>query len=210
MAERDHLGVTISGLDELAKSLDELGKIGKRDAFKASLRKALKPMAATANSLAPVGSDPKPPNKRLRGSFVVRTALSRAQARKRGPKRYPVEVFVGSTRPHAHLIEFGHRLVKGRTRRGTITSRRIIRDKKGRIRTTIYDRKDNARAGLQIGNVRAIPMLRPAFDAHAKQAVRDFLGGIRREMRRVVARYTRQAERGKLSRGAKLAFKVDL
>ncbi len=211
MPEPDHLGVTITGIDSLSDMMQELGYIGTRSSFTAALRKAVKPIALEANIRAPRGpDDAKPLNKRLKGSFRV-GPLSRSQKRKRGPKRYPVEVFVGSTRAHAHLVEFGHRLVRGKTRKGTILKQHIIRDKRGRIRRrVILERADDATVGRVVGHVPPHPVLGPVMATHGKEATRTFFKLIGDEMRRTARRYRGQAERGKLSRGARQAFKVPL
>lgn len=176
----DHVGIAISGLDDLAKMFDAIGTVGTKQALGNALSKSLKPMAAEANRLAPENDeDVRPAGAvKLKGSVIIRSRLNRSQMRKRGGRREAVERFVGSTAPHALPIEFGHAIV--------------------------------TRDGEHVGNVPAQPFMRPAFDMHARSANRVFIGLIGKEIERVGRRYRRQAERGKLSKGARVAFKVPL
>lgn len=171
------IDVEITGLAELEKAFEALGRAGSKAALGAALRKAARPIADEANRLAPVGEDEdKPANKRLRGSFKVRSTLSKNQRRGR-EKRGLARVYVGSSAPHAHLYEFGHAQVHGRGQ-----NRRVIRHVPGR------------------------PILRPAFDMLKRQVAKSFGELVWQELLRVAKRYRRQAERGKLSRGARAAL----
>ena len=177
----DHIGVRIAGVDELNALLESIGTIGTKQAFGNALRKSVKPIADEANQLAPVDDSSTRPAgaPRLRGSYIVRSRLSKSQMRKRGGRRHAVEVFVGSSAPHAVLDEFGHMIV-------TKGSKRVV------------------------GHVAARPTLRTAFDMHARAANRTFFRLIGQEIERVARRFRRQAERGKLSKGARQAFRVPM
>ncbi|MGB0889858.1 MAG: hypothetical protein ACPGWS_06200, partial [Solirubrobacterales bacterium] len=87
--------------------------------------------------------------------------------------------------------EFGHELRK-----------RIAKGKPGAV--TLRGK----RATRRIGHVDAKPFMRPAFDRKHKESARLFFKHLGTETERVARRFARQAERGKLSRGAKRAFKV--
>jgi len=209
----DHVAVAITGLDELYKALDDLGTIGSKQVMTEALKVAAQPIADTARRLARVGTGPKSVFKKRIRDIEVRTTLSKSQMRKRGGRRAEAEVFVGSQAPHAHLIEFGHRLVKGRSRKGEILSHKILRVQTGRERGRFLRhivKRGPATFGRQIGRVRAYPFLRPAFDAHKGQLFTAFAREVGKRLGVVARRYAGQARRGKLSRGAQQAYRVEL
>ena len=174
----DHIGVEITGIKELTEMFEMLGVVGTKSVMESAWRKALKPMAEEANAIAPRGpDDDKNESKRLRGSYKIRTRLKASNMAQRGGRQHPAEMFVGSTRPHAHLVEFGHYIVRG-----------------GRV----------------VGFSPANATMRVAFDVHSRGATRTFFTLIGGEIERVARRYRRQAERGKLSKGARIAFKVPI
>lgn len=197
-AERDYLAAEISGIDALMEAFDAVGALGAKSAMQAAARNAVKPIAEEARRLAPRELESDSPL-RLADSIVVRATLPKSQKRKRGGKRHPVEMFVIATAPHSHLVEFGHRLVKARDEGRTSTRGRGARRRVVRVKTK-----------RQIGVVRPHPFMRPAFDAKKRQALGIFAREVGKQVQRVARRYARQAERGKLSRGARKAFKVEV
>lgn len=175
----DYIGIELSGAAELERAFDALGAVGSKQALERALVKAAQPIAEEARRLAPQGTAPKSPHKkRIATSILVRTRLAPSQMRKRGGRREFTEVFVGSSAPHAHLVEFGHAIV--------------------------------TRSGRVVGFAARRPFLRPAFDAQKIAAVKIFRDVLWQEMVRVARRYAGQAERGRLSRGAREVFRAEL
>jgi len=206
------LTLTVGGVGDLLEAFQAIGSIGTRDALRNALKRAMKPMKEAAEALAPVGTEERSVHKKkLRDSIIIRTTLSRSQKAKRGGKRAVAEVFLGSSAPHAHLVEFGHRQVVGKTRKGTAVEWDHRRDRQGRwIRHRVTKRADDAIAGKVVGHVPKHPFLRPAFDSRKGEAIKIFGQEIANEVKRVATRYGRQAAKGKLSRGAREAFSIGL
>jgi HK97 gp10 family phage protein len=212
----DYVRVTMSGLDDIEAMFKELGSVGTADVLRNSLKRALRPVAEEARRRAPKGTGTyerrradgsvetvKRPH--LAETIRISTRLSDSQMRRRGWKRGPIEAFVGSTSPYAHLIEFGHLLVK--VKRGELRKRKNS-GKGGRIKGVGFFRPVISRT--VVGHVAARPFLRPAFDAKRDEVRELFFKGLGAEVERVARRYAKQAERGKLSRGARIAFAKDI
>lgn len=185
----------LSGSAQLERNLREMGKALEKRVVRDALRKAAQPIAEDAGRRAPRGTGALVPRQRdlvkairkgkdpmsvarrprLADSMAVRSTLSRHQRRLRkssGRARAPVAVYVGPTVPHAHLIEFGHRLRK--------------RDKRGNLRT--------------VGFVGPRPFLRPAWDANKARIIGRIRPELAKAIDRAAKRLARQAKRGKLSR----------
>jgi len=177
VTERD-VGIDVQGLKELDEAFTALGLLGSKTTLRAALRKAAKPIAVEANLLAPTGDTDTLPQKRLKGSFVVRTTLNKSQ-RRQVERTGIARVYVGSTSPVAHLVEFGH-LVKSRGPH-----------RKGSTPTS----------GASF--VQPHPILRPAFDLQKQAVMGEFRRILWGEIARTAKRFRRQAERGKLSRAAR-------
>jgi len=192
------VSMSLSGVPELLEAFKALGHVGTRQALTGALKKGAEVVAERARRYAPRGKEfaSKRP---LHTTIIVRTTLSASQKRKRGARRAEAEVFVGSSAPHAHLVEFGHALVKARDEgevglRGRRGAKKLVPVKTKRV----------------IGHVPAYPFIRPAYDATKVQATKVVFEELGNELKKVARRYRRQAERGKLSRGAREAFKLDL
>lgn len=122
----------------------------------------------------------------MEGAVPIRDTAG-ALVRHRGPRRRPesvsladsIRIFpgerdarhavveVGTKKPTAHLVEFGHRMVVG----GQVGGRRVLQrgPRKG----------ETVGGGRVVGFVPAYPFLRPAADENAETSVRligDFLG----------------------------------
>lgn len=202
MTRSNSLGVSVSGLEELQRAFDDLGSVGQKSALQAALKKGAEIVAAEARLLAPRGTDIGP---RLKGkphladSIIVRTTLSASQRRKRGGRRQEAEVFVGATVPHAHLVEFGHANVKTTGGHEWVTRGRgqRVRLKKVALKRVV-------------GHVPPHPFMRPAFDLRRKEAAAATFQELGVAVQRVAKRYAGQAARGKLTRGARQAFRAEL
>lgn len=91
----------IEGLKELDRALKQLPKATAKRVLRAALKKAGQPIAADAASRAPRLTG------RLAESVTVKTTLTKGQRRKSRKEKGAVVMFIGATRPTAHLIEFG-------------------------------------------------------------------------------------------------------
>jgi HK97 gp10 family phage protein len=92
--------VDLQGFLEFEDFLTQLPKATAKTVVRNSLKKAAKPIRDAAEAAAPRG-----PTGNLANSFIIST-------KRKGRAKYKVrgggmEVFVGSTARHAHLVEFG-------------------------------------------------------------------------------------------------------
>ena len=190
--------VTLTGIPELLEAFKAIGEMNTRTVLQGALKAGANVTAEEARRLAPVGTDPET-KLHLRDSIKVAANLNRNQKRKRGGRRADGEIFVGPTVPHAHLVEFGHMLVKARYS----ATLHLVKRRRG----ARWERKQTKRV---IGHVPAHPFMRPAFDSTKDRAAREVFKALGLELRRVARRFRRQAERGKLTRGSREVFKVEL
>lgn len=211
----------IVGIDDMRKALLQLGDVARKQVVRAALTKSLAPVAAEAARRAPTGTDDagalvaKLVMKQLRGarkelrarakkelalrdSIIVTTQLSPSQQRRRVREPAEFEAFVSSVAPHAHLVEFGHRLVK--VRRVGKTLRKDRRSGRYRERDVIVSRV--------VGHVPPHPFLRPAFDAQREAVVDRFGVEVGRALERTANRLFRQAQAGTLSKAGAAALRL--
>ena len=218
----DGISVELSGVDELLQAFEDVGRIGTRAALQDAMKKGAEVTAVAARRLAPRSDDigPRPQKApHLQDSIKVMANLSRAQKRKRGPMQGEGEIFVGSTASHAHLVEFGHVQVAA-TREETASPTNFIRrhrNKDGSISLIRVTRAPSRKiiSRRVVGHVPARPFMRPAFDATKLEASKIIFRELGASLQKVVNRYAAQAARtaagkGKLSRGAREAFRMDL
>lgn len=97
--------VKIEGMKEVENALNQLPKAAGKSALRTALRKAAKPIAPAAKAYAPVRSG------KLKDSIKIMTTVKKSQQGEVKDPKLP-HVFVGSTAPHAHLVEFGHAIVR--------------------------------------------------------------------------------------------------
>lgn len=97
----------IEGLKELDKELEKLSRSAGRTVLRNTLKKAAQPIADAAQANAPEDEG------RLKASITTSRKLNKSQAKaqrawsaKNGGKDAS-EIYIGSTDPKAHLIEFG-------------------------------------------------------------------------------------------------------
>ena len=207
----------VVGLDDLLGAFDALGRLGTKAALQGAMKKGAQIIADEAGRLAPRGEDIGPRRAgdvRLHDSIRVAANVSRSQRSKRGAPRGEAEYFVGSTDPTAHLVEFGHLLVKA-TREETPTSRtftRRRRRKDGSIELVqVRGKATRHILGRRvIGHVAAHPFMRPAFDSTRVEATKIVMQELGGEVVKVAKRYRRQAESGKLTRGSRQAFQMGI
>ena len=121
--------VEVTGLKELLARLEKFPVNLQTKLERTALRRALQPVLEAAEAKVPVGETGN-----LASGFVIKTRN----------KKGLISGRVVNTAPHAHLVEFGHRLIKG-----------------GRIRR-------------MIGTVGPHAYLRPALDENAEKTVDIF------------------------------------
>lgn len=97
---REPFVVNLVGFDEFEDFLVQLPKVTAKTVVRNSLKKAAAPILTAAKAAAPAG-----PSGKLRESFII-------SPKKKGRAKFKVrgggmEIFVGSTAKHAHLVEFG-------------------------------------------------------------------------------------------------------
>ena len=94
---------SLRGAKELERALMRLPKAMGKTVLRAALKKAAEPVRAAAEANAPVGR-----TGRFKKSFAIKSTLSKRQRRGRAKlSRGGVIMYVGSTDPKAHLLEFG-------------------------------------------------------------------------------------------------------
>lgn len=101
----------LEGLEDLLEALEMLPTVAmQKTAVRNAMKKALEPVADGYRSKLPWALKPKKysKSKHLRDSVTVTSALKKSQ-RAEAIRARPdsVVMYVGSTAPHAHLLEFG-------------------------------------------------------------------------------------------------------
>lgn len=176
----------LEGLKELGDTLKELPTVSmQRHALEKALKKGGEPIAQMARDVAPY--DPRTTkgyenSKHLRDTIKVSTLLKRSQRRGNWRDKTSVTVYIGSTSPHAHLVEFG-------------TRERV--PKKGPFTAEI--RPGQIVRVESMGRMPANPFLRTAWDALKIQALKIFAEELRKEIYAAARRLAKKAERGKLT-----------
>jgi len=165
----------LKGMKELMNALDQLPTISmQKGAIRNALKDAGSPVVSDAKANVPIDSG------HLRDSIKISQSLKKSQRRGRYD-RSSVTVYVGSSSPLAHLIEFG-------------TTQRVL--KEPRI-VTIGGRTVRI---THTGQVSPRPFLRQAWDSN-KDAVLKRLGdAIWVQIAKAARRLAKKAERGTLTK----------
>jgi HK97 gp10 family phage protein len=96
----------LTGMKELLNLLDQLPTVAmQKGVVRNALKKAGTPIAEMAKDLAPDSGEQH--KQKLKESIKVSTSIKASQKRGRISDRSSVTVYVGSSAPHAHLVEFG-------------------------------------------------------------------------------------------------------
>lgn len=156
----------VSGYRELAAELDQMRAAVRADATRGAVREAAAVMTEAMREKAPeldkttARSTALPPGALKTGmTFRVRNIGSGLIMAIIGPRK--------GTGRAAHLVEYGHRLVKGG---------------KSRIGPT-----GPRGPGKEIGEVPAHPFLRPAFEVSYQATLDAFVAGLRKRLERWVS-----------------------
>ena len=161
----------LKGVKELTRLLDQLPTVAmKKTVLRNALKKAGNPVAEAARANVPGG---------LRDSIKVSPSLKPSQ-RKGRQDRSVVTVYVGSSSPVAHLVEFG-------TVERILDEPRLVKlgDRWIRITTT--------------GFVSPNPFLRRAWHAMKMPALGIFADEMKNELYKSAGRLAKRAAAGKLT-----------
>lgn len=164
----DGFNFRIEGLEELDRMLRQLPKTIARSTLRKALEKAAIPIRDEAKREAETISTYSD----FAESILIRSRLKANQRRRRRPGKDVVEIYVGSTAPHAHLIEFG-------------TQER-------------YRKKSGGGTGVMPAN----PFLTRAWEAKRKEALDRLTETLGQELEKAAARLRKRAEKGTLSKKA--------
>lgn len=162
--------VSVSGQKDLSEVFEGLPKSLTDSVLRETAKKALKPVAEMAQSLAPVGDTGN-----LRDSIIVSTQLTKRQRRAFPHRKGEVHVYAGPSYKlgaggrHGHLVEFG-------------TGPR-------------YNK-----SGKYLGIMPARPFMRPAWDALSSSVLKTMQEEIWGVLLKAVRRMRKRAERGTLSK----------
>lgn len=155
----------LEGLKELDTMLRQLPKAMGKTVLRKALKKAAIPIRDAAKEKVPRG-----PTGNLEESITIATRLTKSQRRGQIRQKDTVEVFVGSTAPHAHLIEWGT----------------VERFRKGSRGAT--------------GKMPAVPFLTRAWDATKKEAWNILKKELANELVKAAERLRKRAVKGTLGK----------
>lgn len=155
----------IEGFKELDDMLKQLPKAMGKTVLRNALKKAAIPIRDAAKENVPIG-----PTGNLKDSIGISTRLKKSQRRGRIRSKDRVEVFVGSSAPHAHLIEFG----------------------------TVERFRKGARGAT--GAMPATPFLTQAWDATKQEALQIIQKELLTELLKAVKRLKTRAGKGTLGK----------
>jgi len=145
--------VSIEGLDEVDRQLARIGIEVRGKALTTAIRKAANAGKRQAQAAAPVGTEPS-------GEFPPLKESIKTKVVERG-ERIVAIIGPDSKARHAHLVEYGHRMVVG----GPLKS-----------------------GGRVVGFVEGRPWFRPARDRAVPETERIFLEELRKAIDRLAAK----------------------
>jgi HK97 gp10 family phage protein len=160
----------LKGAKDIEKALLALaGTTAKRTARRA-MASSLEPVLQAAQALAPVG-----PTGNLRKGVAINHKLNKNQAREAGRDTKDVtHVYVGSSSPHAHLVEFG------------------------------TGPRQHKKTGKFVGAMPPNAWMRPAWDSNAGAVLNELRGRLWEEIEATIARVAkRQANAARKAAKAK-------
>ncbi len=128
----------VTGFKEIERALAELPRSTSKGVARRVLKKELKPVESAAEMFWPGANDAFKITSRIKASQLGDSAKSR--------KRDVIDMFVGATEPHAHLIEFGTgpRYTKNGAFRGSVSPEPMLQPawdmRKGQMLKSLGDR----------------------------------------------------------------------
>lgn len=173
---KDSFAWKLSGFKELDRMLQQLPKSMGKAVLRRALIKAARPTEDAMRSNAPISKRPGEYGQgNLRASITVSTRLKPSQREFNSFSKTEVVVYVGSTAPHAHLVEFG-------------TGPRAYKTKDGNLHNT--------------GQMPANPFARTAWESTKEVALKILAKELEVELLKAVKRLRTRAERGTLGNRA--------
>ncbi len=166
----------LTGVKELTRLLDQLPTVSMRKTVvRNALKKAGQPIVMAAKASVPVEDG------YLRDSLQVSTKLKESQKPKGRRDRTTVTVYVGSSAPHAHLVEFG------------TVERKLKTPRVAKI-------KGHYAVITTTGFVSPNPFMRKAWDAMKTTALKIFAQEMKVELYKSARRLAKRAASGKLTK----------
>lgn len=174
----------LEGLEDLLEALEMLPTVAmQKTAVRNAMKKALEPVADGYRSKLPWALKPKKysKSKHLRDSVTVTSALKKSQ-RAEAIRARPdsVVMYVGSTAPHAHLLEFGTK----------------ERWHKKKVKTLLGSKWVETE---YTGRVTPRPFLRNAWDASKHEIIPIFAAEMKKNLERAARNLARRAAKGTLT-----------
>jgi HK97 gp10 family phage protein len=182
---RDAFSFELVGMKELMAALDELPTIGmKKSVIRKAAKKAMKPTAELYKSALPYA----PKNKGFENSPHLRDSVEITSKLNRSQKKYgrrvgkdEIVMYVGSSAPHAHLLEFG------------------TAERRHKVAKTVPI-GDEFRVVQSTGRVPARPYLRQAWESTKFGVMKIFSDEMKKELLKAAKRLAKKAEKGTLTK----------
>ena len=167
----------LRGLEQLLKNMEELPTVAmKKTVVRNALKKALGPVLVAAKQSVPRGKTGN-----LARGMKISTRLKPSQRRGRPRDRTTVTAYVGSTMPHAHLIEFG-------------TKERTLK------RSSVAPIGGGLLTVHRTGRMPANPFLRTAWDGNRSRLLPIFATEMRVQLNKAAARLAKRGGAGTLTK----------
>ncbi|MFA5436283.1 MAG: HK97-gp10 family putative phage morphogenesis protein [Candidatus Neomarinimicrobiota bacterium] len=182
---KDAFRFELFGMKELMDALDELPTIAmQKSIVRNAAKRALKPTAELYKSALPWAPKPKQyaKSKHLRDSVEITSALKRSQKKDgRRVGKDEIVMYVGSSAPHAHLVEWGTVERKHKT-------------------PTTAPIGDVVRVVQETGRVPAKPYLRQAWESTKIGVIKIFSDEMKKELEKAAKRLAAKATKGTLTK----------
>ena len=182
---KDAFKFQLFGVKELMAALDELPTIAMRKAaVRNAVKRALKPTAELYQSALPWAPKPKryAMSEHLRDSVEITSALKRSQKKDgRRVGKDEIVMYVGSSAPHAHLLEWG-------------TEERQHKEAKA------VPIGDVVRVVQSTGRVQARSYLRQAWESTKDGVMKIFTDEMKKEIEKAAKRLADKAAKGSLTK----------
>lgn len=173
----DFFKFELVGLDQLLKNMGELPTVSmKKTVIRNALKKALVPVLEASKQAAPRG-----PTGNLQRGIKISTKLKPSQRKGKPRDRTTVTMYVGSTMPHAHLVEFG-------------TQERALKS------PTAVPIGAGVLTVQSTGRMPANPFLRNAWDSKKGQLLPIFAKEMKVQLEKAASRLAKRAAGGKLTK----------
>ncbi len=167
----------LTGIQEIQRALDQLPRSVTKTVLKNGIKEGLKDAKKTAQATAPKGAT---------GNLARSIHVGEKLKKRKFKHRDRVTVYMGSTAPHAHLVEFG---TASRSREGA----------------SVYQSDGQwyrPSAGASTGVMPQNAFLTRAWDLSKRQVLITFRQSMWKHLSKAAERLRGKAERGTLGKGA--------